>query len=1267
MSLTEHPTDELIGVTIGGRYRIISRIGAGGMGTAYRAWDERDGVPVVIKIPQKVFLADPKFAERFQREIRLLQGLRHPHIVPITDAGEHEGLPFVAMRFLPGGSLSHRRLRDEHGKVRPNPPGVLHLWLPAISTALDYVHSQGVIHRDVKPGNIFFDAFWGAYLGDFGIAKIVAESDIFDKEHTLTATHMGIGTQEYMGPEHFTRNSVVDSRFDQYALAVTVYEMMAGFRPFTGANSGYAGEVLYQPVPLLRASRADLPASLSNAVHRGLAKKPAERFATCQEFAEAVLQDVTPIEDEPDVARLLCPQCSNILKLPLAAAGRRGKCPRCDTGMKVANDLGALWLLDEARRQRKAAANAATAEHSGSDSDASAGTPAEDLLEVFEPVSAPSPSGKRRKRKRIPWPSLIAVGVALSLMTGALVLALWLLESGKPRPPSYEAQLAAAYNKLKSRPADLKANDFVGRHLCFKERNWQKGLAYLAKSGAVGVSPIAQREIDAASSQPQEPGSLIRVASEWWRLAQRNDANLKSVRTALRQHAADLFTQHVESLHNEADIAFARDWLKTDEDFRTLAGHKKPPQVDPGTFLADLRLISKVSHIHANNTTEAVGATEYRHSIYIHPRIDSRKSLLAFSLDGRFHELTGSIGILDKSSVIASAQIFSIAGDGKELWKSPNFKQTGKGPSFRINVAGIRKLELVTESLGSPYGAHCVWIDPQLRRLPSSGVGGRNESAAGATTTTPTTSGTSSGTPSADLGGGIDPTVSVEQILARPEELGLLSADHARKLVAEFKGTIVEVKRKGLPTRTDAGALPLNGLQILDAETATILGSYDKGGVFLDNLTTLTPEVAKGLAGHKDRWLSLNGLTLLTPEVARVLARRTFSPLDSLATLNSMAAPDRGGLSLNGLNTISAEVAKELARYKGQLSLDGLAVLVPEVAKEFARHKSVLFLNGLRAITPEAAKELAECSGVFTLSGLTALSPEAAKELANHKGSLYLAGLTFLTPEAAKELANHKGSLYLDGLTSLTPETAKELAAHEKSLYLNGLTSLTFEVAKELANHTGTLYLDGLTSLTPEATEGLTGHKGWLSLESLSSLTPELARELARKGSLRLPSLTTLTPEVARELARYDDREISLKGLTSLTPEVAHELAGYKGHLLLGGLRAISPELQIIITGHQGKLCLHGIEAMSPEEATLLRGHQGELCLGIKSLSPEVAKVLAGNNGTLSLRGLTTITSEVANELIQFNGKALLLDGSATLPETAKEVLRTNPRITFTQ
>ncbi len=340
-------SDILLGQTIADRYWVISRLGAGAMGVAYRAWDERQGVPVVVKIPKREGLGDQGFAERFAREIKLLQGLSHPRIVPLVDHGEHEGLPFVAMRFLPGGSLASRRLRNEQKVLQPNPPGMLHLWLPAVAEALDHVHTHGVVHRDVKPANIFFDAFWGAFLGDFGIAKIVGQNDAFDDEEPLTRISVGIGTPDYMAPEQWTAGAILDGRADQYALAVVVYEMLAGSRPFRGDLTSLMSAILIQPPPALEREVGGLPLSLVTAVYRALSKKPRERFATCIDFATAALQDVPPSADDPDLARLLCPQCDRILKLPLKAAGREGSCPKCRGRLMVAEDLGALWLIDE--------------------------------------------------------------------------------------------------------------------------------------------------------------------------------------------------------------------------------------------------------------------------------------------------------------------------------------------------------------------------------------------------------------------------------------------------------------------------------------------------------------------------------------------------------------------------------------------------------------------------------------------------------------------------------------------------------------------------------------------------------------------------------------------------------------------------------------------------------------------------------------------------------------------------------------------------------
>jgi serine/threonine protein kinase len=342
-------TDALTGSRLADRYRIIYRIGEGGMGVAYRAWDCATGRPVVLKCPKKEMLIAPGFRERFEREASMLAGLVHDHIVPIIDLGTYEGLPYFVMPYLPGGSLANRRLRDAQGQVMPMMPATLQLWLPQVAAALDHVHAAGVVHRDVKPGNVFFNSGWHAYLGDFGIAKSTLDLPIGADDQPLTATNMTIGTPDYMAPELFAPKAEIDGRVDQYALAVVAYEILAGRRPFVGDSAHIVVEVMTYPTPPLSTARLDLPRSLEQAIYKALSKNPNDRFPDCWAFACAALADVAPAIDEPGVARLLCPNsdCNNNLKLPTSAAGQKGKCPRCSSQMIIAPDLSALWLVRE--------------------------------------------------------------------------------------------------------------------------------------------------------------------------------------------------------------------------------------------------------------------------------------------------------------------------------------------------------------------------------------------------------------------------------------------------------------------------------------------------------------------------------------------------------------------------------------------------------------------------------------------------------------------------------------------------------------------------------------------------------------------------------------------------------------------------------------------------------------------------------------------------------------------------------------------------------
>ena len=360
--MLNHHTENMSTV-VAGRYRIISQLGAGGMGVAYRAWDHGSERPVVVKIPSREVLARQAGCQRFRREIRSMITLaEHPNVVPVIDHTEADPDPFIAMRFLPGGSLHDRQRKDESRVLQAMQPKTLWLWLPDVASALDFIHSKGVVHRDIKPPNVFFDGLWKAFVGDFGIAKFVGENDHDENEKPWdfhqaggaiqsqwTVTTGGqIGTLAYMAPEQFQRNPLVDGRIDQYALAVSVYEWLAGVRPFSAKECQLLLRQKERPAPPpLPKQKWDIPTSLQQAILRALAPNPLNRFQSCTDFCQTLLADIPYFTDGNNVARLLCPKCKTILKLPGTARGQRGKCTRCLTPMVVADDLGALWLVGE--------------------------------------------------------------------------------------------------------------------------------------------------------------------------------------------------------------------------------------------------------------------------------------------------------------------------------------------------------------------------------------------------------------------------------------------------------------------------------------------------------------------------------------------------------------------------------------------------------------------------------------------------------------------------------------------------------------------------------------------------------------------------------------------------------------------------------------------------------------------------------------------------------------------------------------------------------
>jgi tetratricopeptide (TPR) repeat protein len=255
-------------------YRIKGLVGRGGMGIVYQAFDPGLERLVALKLLAPELAQDPRFRERFLRETKLAASLEHPHVLPVHGAGEHEGSLYLVTRFVEGEDL-----RGRLGREGPLEPEEALRIVEQLASALDVAHAKGLVHRDVKPGNVLLDGTGEAYLADFGLAKPVAG----DGGPTMTGGV--VGTLAYLAPEQI-RAEDVDGRADQYALACLAFECLAGRAPFERESEAQLLFAhLHEPPPPI--GRRESPTALDAALARALAKEPKERYATCTELAEA--------------------------------------------------------------------------------------------------------------------------------------------------------------------------------------------------------------------------------------------------------------------------------------------------------------------------------------------------------------------------------------------------------------------------------------------------------------------------------------------------------------------------------------------------------------------------------------------------------------------------------------------------------------------------------------------------------------------------------------------------------------------------------------------------------------------------------------------------------------------------------------------------------------------------------------------------------------------------------------------------------------------
>jgi serine/threonine-protein kinase len=273
MRVTAEPQ---LGDTVG-RWRLEELLGEGGMGRVYRGVETNgSGKEAAVKIVKAELARDDIFRRRFDREAKVAQRVNHPHVVPVIETGEQDGIPYLVQQFISGGSLEDR-IKAEGTMPLAETVRIC----TAVASGLDALHTEGLIHRDVKPANILLDEEGVPYIADFGLAK--------DRDASiLTKAGQALGSMDYMAPEQI-RGEEVSAQSDVYALGCVMYECLAGKPPFAdrqGMRILWAHLQEEPPDPL--ADRDDVPADVGWALRQALEKEPDERPPTATAYASMV-------------------------------------------------------------------------------------------------------------------------------------------------------------------------------------------------------------------------------------------------------------------------------------------------------------------------------------------------------------------------------------------------------------------------------------------------------------------------------------------------------------------------------------------------------------------------------------------------------------------------------------------------------------------------------------------------------------------------------------------------------------------------------------------------------------------------------------------------------------------------------------------------------------------------------------------------------------------------------------------------------------------
>jgi len=267
---------ELVGKSLG-QYQILQFLGTGAMAEIYLAYQPSVKREVAVKVLVSMWRDDPSFVKRFEQEVEIIAHLQHPFIVPVYDFGEQGDLLYIVMAYLRGGTLA-KIIHESQGGL---PVQKVIQLVKLISSGLDYAHSKGILHRDLKPNNILLDEFGNPYIADFGIAKNLEGKD--DATNTIMT-----GTAAYMAPET-AQTGRSTKKGDIYALGIILFEMLTGKVPYMGKNPyKVLSAHVHNAIPNLLEIRPELPVAFQTIVEKVLAKNPEERFNSATELADAL-------------------------------------------------------------------------------------------------------------------------------------------------------------------------------------------------------------------------------------------------------------------------------------------------------------------------------------------------------------------------------------------------------------------------------------------------------------------------------------------------------------------------------------------------------------------------------------------------------------------------------------------------------------------------------------------------------------------------------------------------------------------------------------------------------------------------------------------------------------------------------------------------------------------------------------------------------------------------------------------------------------------